>query len=328
MRKIGESIKEERIKFKKGLQTKFLEEIKDRSGLSWEILAKELNICTNTLSFFWRNEKSTIPVSFARKLLELGPFKKWENIEKDWIEKILSKNWGQDLSGEKNKKEIMVPKYSVDLAEFFGVILGDGHLTRKTLILAGNSFEESHYVYLSKKVKVLFGIGSKIFKIKDQNSMQLRVNSTELIKFLINQGFVLGDKIKNKESLPRWIFKDKKFVYGALRGMFDTDGGIYQKQKGYKRAVIEFQTKSPYIRKDLFELIEKGGFKPSKSDGNVRIQNQEEVLRFFQLIGSANPKNIIRFNYFIQTGGIPLKEKLNKEITLLKIEKPFKAALI
>lgn len=328
MRRQGERIKDERVKFKSGLQTKFLKEIKNGSGLSWDRLSKKINICTNTLSFFWRNEKSTIPVSFAKKLLKVYPFEKWKNIEKGWIENILSENWGQDLSGSLNKKTIKVPVENEDLAELFGIILGDGHLTRKTLIVAGNSYELSHYIYVNKKIKELFGIDSKIIKIKNQNSMQLRVNSTELIKFLLTHGFVLGDKIKNKESLPRWIFGNKKFVYGALRGVFDTDGGIYQKQKGYKRSVIEFQTESPYIRKDLFELVEKAGFSPSKSDVNVRIQNQLEVLRFFQLVGSANPKNIVRYNYFIKTGEIPLKEKLKKQILSLKIEKPFKAALI
>src|SRR3989344_9379399 len=185
MRKIGESIKEERIRFKRGLQTKFLERIKEKSGLSWEQLSEKLNLARNTLCFYWRREKHTLPLSFAKKLLKEYPFEKWENIEKNWIEKILSKNWGQNLSGERNKKEIKTPPKSGELAEIFGIILGDGHLDRKVLTIAGNSDEWEHYIYLNKKIKELFGLDSKIFKIKNQNSMQLRVNSTELIKFLM-----------------------------------------------------------------------------------------------------------------------------------------------
>ncbi len=324
MRMIGESIKEKRIKFKEGLQTKFLEQIKERSGLNWEQLSKKLNLAKNTLCFYWRREKHTLPLSFAKRLIKDYPFEKWKKIERNWIDKILPKNWGQDLSGELNKKIIKIPKRSEDLAEILGITLGDGHLDRKVLTIAGNSNELNHYIYLKRKINSLFGIDSKIFKIKNQNSIQLRVNSTELIRFLISNNFVLGNKIKNKESLPKWIFKNKEFIYGALRGLFDTDGGIYQKQKKYKRAIIEFQTESPYIRKDLFKLVEQAGFKPSKSDVNVRIQNQKEVLRFFQLVGSANPKNIVRYNYFIKTGEIPLKERLKNEIIGLKVEKPFK----
>ncbi len=328
MRKVGESIKEERLKFKKGLQQKFLEKIKEKSGLNWEELSKKLNLCRNTIAFYWRKEISTIPLSFAKKLIEEYPFEKWENIKLNWVEKILSRNWGQEFSGELNKKRITLPKKSEDLAELFGVILGDGHLDRKVLIIAGNFDEKEHYVYLTKKIKQLFSLDSKIFKIKNQNSIQLRVNSIELIKFLRNNSFVLGNKIKNKESLPKWIFEKPEFICGALRGLLDTDGGIYQKQKKYKRAIIEFQTKSPYIRENICSLIKAINLTPSKSSVNVRIQNQNEVKNFLSKVGCANPKNIIRCQYFLNTGKIPLKKKLKKEIVSLKIEKPFKAALV
>lgn len=159
------------------------------------------------------------------------------------------------------------------MAEILGVILGEGHLDMKTLTIAGNSDELEHYIYLNKKIKELFGLDSKILKIKNQNSMQLRIYSTELINFLITNNFVLGDKIKNKESLPKWIFDKPEYIGGALRGLLDTDGGIYQKQKKYKRAIIEFQTESPYIRANIYEMLRKLGFAPSKSDVNVRIQN-------------------------------------------------------
>lgn len=328
MRRIGESIKEERLKFKKGFQKKFLENIKEKSGLNWEDLARELNLCRNTVAFYWRNEESTIPLSFAKRLLKEYPFQKWGKIEQNWVEKVLPKNWGQELSGGLNKKIITIPQRSEELSEFLGVILGDGHLDKKTLTITGNYDEKEHYYYLMKKIKRLFNLDSKILKLKNQNGMQLRINSTELIKYLLDNSFVLGNKIENKESLPKWIFEKEEFVCGALRGLLDTDGGIYQKQKKYKRAIIEFQTESPHIRKDLFELIEKAGFKPSKSDVNVRIQNQKEVRKFLAKVGCANPKNIVRCKHFIETGEIPLKEKLKNEIISLKVEEPFKAALV
>lgn len=328
MRKVGESMKEDRLKFKKGLQKKFLNKIKEKSGLTWENLAKKLNICTHTLMFDWQSEKSTLPLRITKKLLEDYPFEKWDEIEKKWIQRILSKNWGQELSGGLNKKEIKIPLRSEELAELFGVILGDGHLERKTLIITGNSYEREHYNYLQNQFRKLFGLESKIYKLKNGNTIQLKINSTELIKFLIDNSFVLGNKIKNKESLPLWIFEKKEFVSGALRGLFDTDGGIYQKQKKYKRAIIEFQTKSPYIRKDLFSLIKIIELTSSKSSFNVRVQNQEEVLKFFQIVGSSNPKNIVRYNYFVKTGEIPLREKLIKDILSIKVKKPLKAALV
>jgi len=296
--------------------------------LTWKELASKLDLSQHTLMIDWQLERTTIPYNAGESLAKEYFPREWNKILNLWIEKILPAKWGQLKAGDKNKKSIKIPVKNEDLSEIFGVILGDGHLDRKTLTIAGNSNEIEHYFYLERKFDELFGLKSHIFKIKDQNSMQLRVNSTELIKFLIGNSFVLGNKIRNKESLPKWIFEKKEFAAGALRGMFDTDGGIYQKQKGYRRAIVEFQTESSHIRENLVELIKKIGLNPSKSDVNIRIQNQDEVLKFFQIVGSSNPKNIARYNIFIKTGEIPLKEKLIKDIKDIKIEKPFKAALI
>ena len=328
MRNVGESIIDKRIKFRAGLQKEFLKNIKKMGGLTWVHLAKELNISEHTLRVDWQNEKSTLPYGISKKLVKKYPFEKWERIEDGWIEKILPENWRVQLIINKNKKNIIIPKNSEEVAEIFGVILGDGHLERKTLTITGNSNEIEHYSYLKNKIKRIFGLDSSILKLKKQNSIQLKVHSIELIKFLVDNSFVLGNKIKNRAFLPRWIFEKKEFIYGALRGLFDTDGGVYQKQKGYKRAVVEFQTDSPYIRKDIFEMLRGVGFGPSKSSGNIRIQNQEEIKRFFSVVGSSNPKNIVRYRYFIKTGEIPLKEKIIEDIINIKVEEPFKAALV
>ena len=328
MRNVGESIKDKRIRFKKDLQRVFLERIKEKSGLTWVILAKKLNLCNHTISFDWRSGKSTVPYNLAKEILEKYPFETWKNIESDWIEKILPADWRQNKLAEKIKKNIKVPQKSEELAELLGVILGDGHLERKTLTITGNSYEKAHYLYLSKRIRELFALNSIIFKLKDKNAIQLKVYSIELINFLKSNSMVLGNKIDNKASFPKWIFENEKFIFGALRGLFDTDGGIYLKQKRYKRGIIEFQTSSQVIRENIFQLLYISGFRASKSANNIRIQNQEEVHKFFKLIGSSNPKNIVRYNYFIKEGFIPLKEKLKKDIKQLKIERPFKATLV
>ena len=107
--------------------------------------------------------------------------------------------------------------------------------------------------------------------------------------------------------------------------MFDTDGEIYQKQKKYKRAIIEFQNHSPSIRKNIISLLKNAEFNYSKSSIiYLRIQDQKEVHRFFEEIGSSNPKNIIRYKEFIKTGQIRLKEELVKDILNYEGDQPFK----
>ena len=328
MRKIREQIREERVKFNPGVQRRFVLEVKQKSGLTWQKLADAMGVSEYTIRVDWRTENTTIPLSYTKKLLELSPFEEWVQIEKEWVEKILPKNWGQLKAGIKNKKLIKIPQKNENLAELFGVVLGDGNLSPKTLTITGHICEKEHHRYIANKIKNLFGLTASTYDAKTCKATHLKVNSVELIRFFQSNGFKVGDKIINKISLPRWIFEKDEYVCGALRGLLDTDGGIYQKQKKYKRAIIEFQTESPQIRANLYELLRKVGFHPSKSDVNVRVQTQSEVRRFLYLVGCANPKNIMRCKYFIKTGEIPLKEQIWEEIKGLEVKEPFKAALV
>lgn len=138
MRKQGYRILEKRAKFKKGLQRKFIVKAKQQSGLTWIDLANKLNVSEYTARVDWGTERTTIPLSYAKHLLAICRFEEWETIKKEWIVKILPKNWGQKASGELNKKTIRIPKKSEELAELFGVILGDGHVSAKSLVITGN----------------------------------------------------------------------------------------------------------------------------------------------------------------------------------------------
>ena len=328
MRKIHEQIFEERLKFKKGMQTKFILEIKQKSGLTWTELGNLVNVSEQTMRADWRYEISTVPVIYAKKLVESFPIFPWKTIFDEWVGEILPVHWGPKKGGGKNQHHIKIPEKSEKLAEFFGVVLGDGNLNAKTLTVTGHVFEKAHHEYLSRMIWELFGVRTYTYDSKFCKATHLKVNSIEMIKFFQSNGFKIGDKIINQTCLPNWIFEKEEYVCGALRGLLDTDGGIYQKQKKYKRAIIEFQTESSAIRNDLYKLLSVLGFNPSKSDVNVRVQNQDEVRKFLSLVGCANPKNIMRCKYFVKTGEIPLKEQIWKEIEVLEVKEPFKATLI
>src|SRR3989338_8799162 len=339
MRKRGECIIDNRVKFKKGFQKLFVRKIKKNSGLTWKALADSINLSEYTLRVEWQKERSTIPYKIAYSLLKVYPFEEWETIQSKWVEKILPANWGQKSAGGKNKKKIKIPEKSEELAELLGVILGDGHLEEGELTITSEfPYEKNHLDYISEQIKKLFGIDSKIFiSYTNKNTIILDCYSSELIKFLKNNSLTVGNKIKNGAHLPSWISEKKEFIYGALRGLLDTDGGIYRKQKRYNRAIIEFQTNSKIISHNIICLLKKINFTPSKSTNksgflkrysfNVRIQNQNELHSFFKLIGSSNPKNIERYKYFIKNGDIPSKKELKGAITNLKESLPFRTQL-
>ena len=175
----------------------------------------------------------------------------------------------------------------------------------------------------------MFGLESRVYvSTTNKNVISLNVYSIQLAKFFTKNGLVYGNKIKNKASFPKWIFTNNKYIFAALRGLLDTDGGVYLKQKNYNRIFLEFQTHSEIISKGVMSLLSKSGFSPSKSTSkgafNVRVQNQNEVHTFFRKIGSSNPKNIVRYNEFLSKATIPLKEELTDKIVTYSGKIPFK----
>ncbi|MBU2640052.1 MAG: hypothetical protein KKG75_05115 [Nanoarchaeota archaeon] len=313
MRGQGEYIIDKRLKFKKDLQKEFIATIKEHSKKTWNELAKILNIHPHTIQIDWYTEKRTIPLKKAKKLFLIYPFKDWDFLLKDWVEKELPPKWGQIKGGGKNKKQIKIPPSNTNLAEFLGCALGDGHLDKKEFTLSCDSTQKDYTLYIKKLIRELFDLDSKIFLNPcNKNNTLLDVYSVELIKILQKNGLKIGNKIKNKASLPNWVFKDIPSSCAALRGLFDTDGGIYEKQKGYNRAIIEFQTKSPYIAKNILKLLNILGFHASKGNKglNIRIQDQKEVHYFFKIVGSSNIKNIIRYKRFLSEGIVPKRDKV------------------
>ncbi len=337
MRKVGSCIIDERVRFKKGFQKRFIREVKYKAGLTWYQLAEFLNVSEYTVRVDWQKERTSIPKTIVINLLRKYPFEKWQTIKSEWISEILQKNWGQKLAGGRNLKRIIIPDKIEDFAEFLSIVLGDGYLNSKGLrVVSEYPFEVKHMEYVKQQMERLFNLKSRIYlSSTNDNTVVLNCYSIELVKLLQNNGLSIGNKIDNGSSLPNWIFKKKNYVYAALRGLFDTDGGIFEKQKNYDRALIEFQTSSPYIRDNLINLLNKADFAFSETSRanslpgsrirhNIRIQYQDDIHRFFRLVGSSNPKNIVKYKLFLKYGLVPRKKQVSYQINNFSDNLPFK----
>ena len=282
MRQQGRYIIDKRLVFKRGFQKSFLEEIKKFSNKTWQELANELGVSYFTLNWDWHNENSTLPKRVARKLIIKYPFSTWNCIYNGWVKYEQEPKWGQVKAGSLREKKAITPKNSTKFAEFLGAALGDGHLDHKEFTFSGHAAEIKYLEYVRNLIRTLFHLDSKIFFPKNKNALFMDTYSKALVNILLRNGLKIGNKITKKAEFPRWIFKNKHYASAALRGLFDTDGGIYQKQKSYRRAIIELQTNSPTIHKNILKLFTILDFTPSKGNNregsfNLRIQKQEEV---------------------------------------------------
>jgi len=201
------------------------------------------------------------------------------------------------------------PGKSERLAEFIGIMMGDGYNTYGETSVAGNSETDRAYLlnYVSPMIEELFGIRPKTIFRKDQKTMYLKVTCIAFCKFLGTLGLPIGPK--KQLEIPKWILKNEKFMKSFLRGLVDTDGSLAIKRK-YRRdpyyPVINIHTKHGGFAKQIAEWLEKQNFRlwcgPEVHKGRagyrttivhrVQLSGDKALGLWIDNIGFSNPHNI------------------------------------
>lgn len=205
-----------------------------------------------------------------------------------------------------NLKPITVPDHSEELAEFLGIILGDGNVRSDFQVaISSNPKTEQFYAdYVSQLLGSLFGLRASL-RYRSDYGMELVINSRGLVDFLCSQGMTKGDKIKKGACLPAWVFDNELTRKGAVKGLFDTDGCVYRHSylvNGviYQYPKLAFTSYSAKIRKQFDELLNLLAFHPKEYRNRVYLYSQQEALRYFQEIGTHNPAYHLRFKRFCE----------------------------
>jgi len=296
------------IKLKKGKQKELILILKKNIDTTWREIGDIVGISGNYLSGDLKYEKVLLSKSLYRKICNLS------SVNFDcYIEQELAKNWGQIKGGKKSKNRPRKPKMLVknitkDLAEVFGIMLGDGsiyfnkkHKINQTVI---SGHLENNYEYMVNYVKPLFEkVFSREFKIRENKKMnEIQVyNQTKDVVFTLNNlGFPSGNKIKNNVGIPRWIFRSKEFLRMCIKGLIDTDGSV-SSITGRNYTYIWFKSRIPKLRNDFTLAMNILGYKIAEwSSGKNRtpqtfIGNKRLIYKYYKEIGFNNIWHLKRF---------------------------------
>ena len=293
-----------RIKLKKGKQRELLNKIKNNNNFTWKEFSKFLNVSETALTG-WAKENNLLPLKVYKRLDK-------KNEYKTKIMDIKKKNWGQIKAGLNSKgslKKIKIPKKCKELAELIGIILGDGnlHYFKKSkkigtymLRIAGDKRNDFNYLtkYVSRLIENLFGIEPKI-EMRKTNEMLIIVHSKEIVEFLIKMGLKTGNKIKNRVTIPSWIFSNDEYLKTCVRGLIDTDGCVYTLKPQYPNLYqISFKNYNSALLKDTRRAFIKLGYPISNISINIQIylSQQKYISKFYKEIGFSNRKHIKRYS--------------------------------
>ncbi len=296
-----------RIILKKGKQKELILLAKKES--SWSFLSKALKINENYLRNDLKNERVTLDEEIYLRLCKLSEI----SFDK-YILKKVEDNWGRSKGGKnspKNIKEISQINLNEDLAEVFGILLGDGHVQRYeegkkircySLIVAGNSYTDKDFIsmYIPSLFEKVFGVKGSLFFSKNENSAYYKVYGKRLVDFIISKGISSGNKKENNQGIPNWIKRDKNFLLKCIKGLIDTDGSVHLISKVNKNIRINYTSHIPNLLNDVREGLISLGFYPSKIIKNRQIflSSKNDVNKYINEIGFSNKKNLNRLILF------------------------------
>lgn len=207
----------------------------------------------------------------------------------------------------KKLKKIKIPKESKRLAEFTGLLIGDGHMSNYQVSFYTSLKTDYEYALFVKSIiKKLFNITPVLKKRERDNTAMVVSSSKQMVNFLYNKGVPIGNKIKNKLKIPNWIFKKISYQKAFIKGLFDTDGCIFLDRhktikKTYKYLGWMITSYANNLISDIITVLKNLNFSPTYkiSQKSVYLRKQKEVIRYFREIGTSNLKHKNRYSFFI-----------------------------
>ncbi|MCR4311443.1 MAG: hypothetical protein NUV54_02650, partial [Candidatus Taylorbacteria bacterium] len=296
----------------------WFENLKKRSEVSWSTLALISGVTGRTLHE-WRLGNSTIPadfVVFVRRRFKVGPLKGvkihdfWSRVQSGRVGGLrriaLYGNPGtasgrslgglrslathkKKLSSPFNARKIFLPQLCPDLAEFVGIVLGDGGIQKRQIIITLHKEDDKAYSrYVVRLINKLFRVKPSIVPRSGKKAVDIILSRVASVQFLQSKGLFVGDKVKRQVDVPKWIKESKTFESSCLRGLFDTDGCFYVdkhviKGKVYLNCGMNFTNHSlPLLYFFKQTLTERGYHPTQRTKFSVFLRREDEIIRYLE----------------------------------------------
>lgn len=312
-----------RVLLSKEIQYKLCFSAREKIGDSWAGLARHLKVHPHTFDNWYKGHR-LLPENIFTKLVSISNFPVKSL-------KLISDNWGQVKGGEQSiqrqggsfwtlegsirggtnsAKKVLLPDYSAELAEFIGIMLGDGGITRGQIsVTLGYTTDKKYVPYIRKLIHKLFKTKTSTYRSTSKDVIRISSSGVNLVKNLLTLGLVKGNKVKQQFDIPRWIFNDKLYMKACIRGLIDTDGCVHRKVRRedsgveYRSLGITQSSYSPPLQDSIIRIFNTLGFKVSRSGTTIYLCGQKQVKRYVNEIGFSNPRYLNRYQSFLKTHG-------------------------
>lgn len=312
-----------RVILPKEIQEELCLAARNKIGSNWADLARFLDVPRSSL-YNWCKCVRLLPEDVFAKLIKLTSYQtisarylpdNWGQV-KGGLNSIVSQGgsfWtieGSKKGGTNSAKKVPFPSLSSDLAEFVGIMLGDGGVSRNQItVTLGFTTDKEYAPYVMELIYKLFKIKASAYTPSNHNVFRIRASGVNLVKNLLSYGLVQGNKVKKQFDIPAWIQRKDEYIKACIRGMVDTDGCVHRKvRRGaggieYRSVGITFCSASRPLQYSLLKLFSILGFKAAISGRTIYLCGKKQVQRYVREIGFSNPKHLNRYKNFLQDYG-------------------------
>lgn len=323
---------ENRYKFPKLAQIQYFQHIEAISALNTNQLAELFNVVPRTYRD-WRQGKYTIPeytTSIVEKQFHIAPpintdiaLRRWTRLKQTISTKgghaLFNKHGspatveGRILGGIRTlsmlrqkgriplEKPFHEPKdHSIELAEFVGILLGDGHIDHSQWSITLNSVKDAEYAnFVQRLVQKLFLFNPTTRRRTNKKAIVVYGGGKRSINYFLKIGLHIGNKVKQQVGVPTWIERNRNYRVACLRGLMDTDGGIFLhtyhvNAKTYKYIKLCFANRSipliNFVYHTLFMLQLQPKLRMETDTKRVWIYNEKNVEKYVQIVKPSNPR--------------------------------------
>lgn len=209
--------------------------------------------------------------------------------------------WHDELihTNKSHRKEAVLPKPSARLAEFIGIMLGDGgiHTPWQATITMNWISDREYSEYIVELCVKLFSVRPSVYKRKTRNAAVIRLSNTSVVEYIIKLGLHRGNKLKQGLKIPDWVMSKRSYKIACLRGLVDTDGCVYVhkhkiKDREYKNIGLSFTSYSPELVGQVAEILAELNIMPhiTTRQRDVYLYRADAVAKYLKVVGTSNPR--------------------------------------
>jgi len=334
---VAERFKSKRVLFKKGEQKNFLIRVCKNLDISDQEIADKLGVHRRTFQD-WCREKYSMTETALTQLSTISKIavpkgvkfvgKYWytsENGRKGALARM--KKYGNVAGNPEYRKRkwkewwlkegrylphpiinvstpIKTPRLSKKLAEFVGIMMGDGGMSEYQVHITLHREDDKEFIkYVVQLIDELFGIKPCVYTNHRDLGDNVVVSRRELVLFCRDKlGLHIGNKIRQGLDIPAWIYKKREYKIACVRGLIDTDGSVFTHRyrvsgKMYSYKKLSFTSMSPPLIISVLSILKSEGLNPRLARGkDIWLDSKADVARYFKTFGFSNLKHLKRLH--------------------------------